>query len=132
MPYQQAHAWHSRPVNQVAAELSTHVETGLSAETALKRLQEHGPNELAEPPRPTYLKRIIDQLNSFVVILLVVASVVSALLGNWVEAAAIMAIVVLNAVLGVVQEGKAEEALSALKKMARSVSCSIRSTGWPV
>jgi Ca2+-transporting ATPase len=57
-------------------------------------------------------------LNNFVVILLIVASVISALLGDYVEAAAIMAIVVLNSILGIVQERRAEEALAALRKLA--------------
>jgi Ca2+-transporting ATPase len=111
-------AWHSQAIPQVAHELTTHIQNGLSESIVAARAQEHGPNELDEPPRPTWLKRILDQLKSFVVILLVVASLVSAALGDWVEAAAIMAIVVLNAVLGVIQEGKAEEALASLKKMA--------------
>jgi len=111
-------AWHSQAIPQVAHELTTHIQNGLSESIVAARAREHGPNELDEPPRPTWLKRILDQLKSFVVILLVVASLVSAALGDWVEAAAIMAIVVLNAVLGVIQEGKAEEALASLKKMA--------------
>jgi Ca2+-transporting ATPase len=81
-------------------------------------LQQHGRNELREKPRPTFLKMVIDQLNNFVVILLILASIISALLGDWVEAGAILLIVVLNSILGVVQESRAEEALAALKKMA--------------
>ncbi len=111
-------AWHSQPISQVVADLATHIENGLPENVVAARLKDNGPNELREPPRPSYLKRIWDQLKSFVVIILIVASIVSAALGDWVEAVVIMAIVVLNAVLGVVQEGKAEEALAALKKMA--------------
>ena len=111
-------AWHSQAIAQVANELATHTDNGLSEPVVVARAQDYGPNELKEPRRPTYLKRILDQLKSFVVLLLIVASLVSAALGDWVEAAAIMAIVVLNAVLGVIQEGKAEEALASLKKMA--------------
>jgi len=90
----------------------------LSTEEAERRLAQFGPNQLNEKPRPTFFQLVLDQLNNFVVILLIVAAVISALLGEWVDAAAIMTIVVLNAILGVVQESRAEEALAALKKMA--------------
>ena len=69
-------------------------------------------------PVPGFLSKLFDQLKGFVVILLIVASVISAALGDYIEASAIMAIVVLNAVLGVVQESRAEQALAALKKLA--------------
>jgi Ca2+-transporting ATPase len=82
------------------------------------RLEVVGPNELREAPRPPFWKLVLEQFTSFVVLILIVASVVSAVLGDWVEAAAIMAIVLLNAIIGVVQESKAEEALAALKKLA--------------
>ena len=105
-------------VNDVVVRLASHEELGLTGEQAAQRLAQYGRNELQEKPRPTFLQLVIAQLNNFVVILLIVASLISALLGDWVEAGAIMLIVVLNAILGVVQESRAEEALAALKKMA--------------
>jgi len=111
-------AWHSLAVGEAAERLEVDPQSGLSEGEVARRISKHGPNELPEPPRPSFLQRVLDQLKSFVVLLLIAASAISALLGDLVEAAAIMAIVVLNAVLGVVQEGKAEEALAGLRKMA--------------
>ncbi len=111
------HEWHALETQEVLDHLEVQ-ENGLTSEEAQKRLEVHGPNQLQEAPRPTFLKTLWEQLNNFVVILLIVASFISALLGDYVEAAAIMAIVVLNAVLGIVQERRAEEALAALKKLA--------------
>ncbi|HEY4688294.1 MAG TPA: cation-translocating P-type ATPase [Anaerolineae bacterium] len=119
-------AWHSRTVETVAQELETHLERGLSAAEAQARLDKYGYNELRERPPVPFWKKVIDQLKSFVVILLIIASVISALLGEGVEAVAIMAIVILNAVLGVVQESRAEQALAALKKMAAPDAIVIR------
>ena len=111
------HEWHTLKPEQVLSHFEVQ-ENGLSSEEARNRLEHYGPNQLKESPRPTFLHMLWEQLNNFVVILLIVASVISALLGDYVEAAAIMAIVVLNAVLGIVQERRAEEALAALKKLA--------------
>jgi P-type Ca2+ transporter type 2C len=104
--------------DDVLGRLETRHQTGLTLQEVAQRLERYGRNELAEKPRPTFLKLVIDQLNNFVVILLIVASLISAILGDYVEAGAILLIVVLNAVLGVVQESRAEEALAALKKLA--------------
>jgi len=114
---EQEKAWHALKTEQVLHDLEVH-EQGLTSEEAERRLASYGPNQLFEAPRAGFLAMLWDQLNNFVVILLIVASVISALLGDYVEAAAIMAIVVLNAVLGIVQEQRAEEALAALKKLA--------------
>ncbi|MBN2118916.1 MAG: cation-translocating P-type ATPase [Anaerolineales bacterium] len=111
------HEWHTLKAEQILRHFEVQ-ENGLTSEQAKRRLELYGPNQLKEAPRPTFLQMLWAQLNSFVVILLIVASVISALLGDFVEAAAIMAIVVLNAVLGIVQERRAEEALAALKKLA--------------
>jgi Ca2+-transporting ATPase len=110
--------WHSQTIESVAAELKTRLDSGLSSPEAEARLQRFGHNELREKPPTPFWKLVAAQLNSFIVILLIVASVVSAVLGDTLEAIVIMAIVVLNAVLGVVQENRAEAALAALKKMA--------------
>ena len=109
--------WHAQTAEQVLDHLQVQAN-GLTSEEAKRRLEHYGHNQLTEAPRPTFLQMLWEQLNNFVVILLIVASVVSALLGDYVEAAAIMAIVVLNAILGIVQERRAEEALAALKKLA--------------
>jgi Ca2+-transporting ATPase len=114
---QHEHEWHALNTEQILEHFEVQ-DNGLTSEEVKKRLEHYGPNQLNEAPRPTFLKMLWEQLNSFVVILLIVASLISALLGDFVEAAAIMAIVVLNAVLGIVQERRAEEALAALKKLA--------------
>ncbi len=118
--------WHAMSTEEVFKVLETQQKSGLTKEEAARRLQQFGRNELKEKPRPTFFKMVIDQLNSFVVILLIVASVISAILGDFVEAGAILLIVVLNAVLGVIQESRAEEALAALKKLASPEAQTLR------
>lgn len=110
--------WHALSEEEVYKRLETGVQNGLSSQEAARRLEQYGRNELAEKPRPTFWKMLFDQLNNFVIILLIVASLISALMGEWVEAGAILLIVALNSILGVVQESRAEEALAALKKLA--------------
>jgi len=109
--------WHALEAEEVLKHLKVQ-DKGLTTEEAQQRLEQYGLNQLKEASRPSFLQMLWEQLNNFVVILLIVASVISALLGDYVEAAAIMTIVVLNAVLGIVQEQRAEEALAALKRLA--------------
>ncbi len=110
--------WHAMSTEEVLTRLETRQQQGLSSKQVAQRLEKYGRNELAEKPRTSFLKMVFDQLNNFVVILLIVSSIISAALGDWVEAGAILLIVVLNSVLGVIQENRAEEALAALKKLA--------------
>ena len=121
MPHQNASStkqeWHALDAKEVLSHLEVQ-GNGLTSQEAKKRLEHYGPNQLEEAPRPTFLRMLWEQLNNFVVILLIIASIISALLGDYIEAGAIMAIVVLNAILGIVQERRAEEALAALKKLA--------------
>lgn len=109
---------HAVSVEDLENGYGTHLHKGLSTQQAQDRIQQYGSNELIERPRPGFLKMLWDQINNFLIIILIVAAIISLFLGEVIDATAIMAIVILNAVLGVVQESKAEQALAALKKMA--------------
>jgi len=112
-----AHLWHVAPPEEIFEALNTDPVKGLSEQEAVQRLERYGPNQLMEQPRPSFWQRLLAQFQSFVIYILIFAAVLSAALGDWVETAAIAAIVILNAILGIIQEGKAEEALSALQKL---------------
>jgi P-type Ca2+ transporter type 2C len=109
---------HAVPVEEALDAFASHMQNGLSEAEVQARLAKYGRNELVERPRPGFLKMLLDQFNNFLVIILIFAAVISLFLGEVIDASAIMAIVVLNAILGVIQESKAEQALAALKKMA--------------
>lgn len=110
--------WHTLDVDEALQNLATPRDTGLTEEEAARRLETFGANQLAEAPPTSFWEMLWEQFNNFVVILLIVAAVISAALGDWVEASAIMAIVVLNAMLGIIQERRAEQALAALRQLA--------------
>jgi Ca2+-transporting ATPase len=117
---------HSSSVEHLADQLDTHIQKGLAGGQVRERLETIGPNELKESPRPGFLQLLLAQFNNFLIILLIVAAAVSILLGEYVDAAAILAIVVLNAVLGVIQESRAEQAIAALRKLAAPSALVIR------
>jgi Ca2+-transporting ATPase len=110
--------WHARDASDVFQSLGTSPRSGLSPAEAAARLEHIGPNELREAPRPTFWQTLLEQFYSFIVVILIAASALAAVLGDYVEAAAILAIVLLNALLGVIQQRRAEEALAALRRMA--------------
>ena len=109
---------HGKPIKQLVDELQTHIDEGLTHQEAQERLLKNGYNELAEKPRPGFFAMLWDQFNNFLVIILIVAALVSLLLGEYIDSIAIMIIVALNSVVGVIQESKAEKAIAALRKMA--------------
>jgi P-type Ca2+ transporter type 2C len=117
---------HGKPVEQLVDDFQTHLELGLTQQEADARLRSHGANELQERARPGFLALLWDQFNNYLVIILVIAALVSLALGEYVDSIAIMFIVALNAVVGVLQESKAEQALAALKKMAAPNAAVIR------
>ncbi|MCL5995307.1 MAG: HAD-IC family P-type ATPase, partial [Chloroflexi bacterium] len=110
--------FYSHPAHVAVERLNAQLDTGLSSSEAQKRLADYGRNELPAGTKTPLWRLFLNQFNDFVVILLIVASGVSVLLGDLVEGLAIMAIVILNAVIGLIQEQRADAALEALKKMA--------------
>ena len=110
-------SWHALSAEEVLEHLKVR-ENGLTSTEVAQRQAQYGPNQLIEAARPGFMKLLWEQFNNFIVMLLIVAAIVSAFLGEWIDASAIMIIVVLNAVLGIIQERRAEEALAALKKLA--------------
>ncbi|NOZ29425.1 MAG: cation-translocating P-type ATPase [Chloroflexi bacterium] len=110
--------WYRRDPVDVLARLETDAERGLSQAEAQRRLAEYGPNELIEHGLKSPWLILWEQLTAMMVVILIVAAVVSAALGDYKDAIAIVAIVVLNAVLGFTQEYRAEKAMAALKKLS--------------
>jgi Ca2+-transporting ATPase len=110
--------WHALTPEEVLNKLKVDLERGLSTAEARRRLERFGPNELVEKARTTFWQMLWGQINSFVIWLLIGAAIISALLGDYVEAGAILLIVIFNAIMGIVQESRAEESLAALKKLA--------------
>ena len=117
----------------VLAELQT-TETGLTTAQAEERLQKYGPNKLKEAEKPSLLQRFLSQLKDPMLIILMIAAAVSALTGmlsgenEWAEVIIILAVVLLNAILGVVQESKAEAAIEALQTMT-AATCKVLRDG---
>jgi P-type Ca2+ transporter type 2C len=115
---QQGNVWHVMSEGETLTRLGVHPERGLTAAEANSRLLEYGANELVEKGIKSPWSILREQLSNPLVLLLIFAAVVSGFLGKFDSVIAIGAIVILNAVLGVVQEYRAEQAMAALKKMA--------------
>ncbi|WP_119154031.1 HAD-IC family P-type ATPase [Caldimonas tepidiphila] len=109
-------SWHAHSVPQALAAQQAAIE-GLSAAEAARRLELHGPNALstAKPPHPLW--RLAMQFHNLLIYVLLAAALVTALMGHWVDTGVIVAVVLLNAVIGFVQEGKAERALQAIRHL---------------
>ncbi|MBI4926738.1 MAG: HAD-IC family P-type ATPase, partial [Anaerolineae bacterium] len=110
--------WYQKEVAEVAGELGTNIETGLKQAEIAQRLEKYGPNELIDRGGKSPWKILLEQLVGIMTIVLIVAAVVSVFLRDYEDAIAILAIVILNTILGFTQEYRAERAMAALKKMA--------------
>jgi magnesium-transporting ATPase (P-type) len=111
-----AEPWHARD----AAEVLEHFRAssrGLTQDEAARRLQEHGPNRLKPPQRRGPVKRFLLQFHNVLIYVLLAAASVTALLGHWVDTGVILGVVLVNSIIGFIQEGKAERALDAIRDM---------------
>lgn len=121
--------WHRMNPDEVMNRLQAS-DSGLSPEEVRKRLERFGPNELIEKKGKSLLMMFLDQFKDFMILVLIAAAVVAGIIGEPSDAIAIAVIVLLNAVLGFVQEYRAEKAMAALKKMA-ALSATVLRGGRP-
>ncbi len=115
------HAWHSLEYEQVLALQDVALESGLSEAQVQARRDRFGTNELVERGAKNPWRILWEQFTDTMVVVLIVAAVISLLIGDWKDMIAILAIVILNAILGFTQEYRAEQAMAALKKMASPI-----------
>jgi len=118
--------WHCETADAVLARLGSNTENGLTSARAAELLSEHGLNQLTPPEKTPAWRMFVAQFNDFMIWVLMVAVAISAWEGQIPEAIAITAILILNGVLGFVQEYRAEQALEALKKMSAPVARVVR------
>ncbi|CDI57238.1 P-type cation-transporting ATPase [Lactobacillus helveticus CIRM-BIA 951] len=109
-----ARKYYTETIPDVVENLNTAIDTGLSGEEAKKRLAKYGPNSLASKKKKSMFMRLVDQFKDFMIIAAILSGVVA---HEWTDAAIIMIVVILNAVLGVIQEARSEAAIDALKQM---------------
>lgn len=108
--------WHALPVEKVLEDLASSTQ-GLTTDEVTRRREQHGPNRLPAPPRPSRLIQFLNQFNNVLIYVLLCAAAVTALLTDWVDAVVIIGVVLINAVIGFIQEGKAEKAVDAIRKI---------------
>lgn len=109
-------------VNECEQLLSTDQQTGLSLIEAKKRLETNGPNQLAEQKMKTPFRMFLDQLNDPMIYILMAAALISLFLKEFSDAVIILVVILINAIVGLIQEGKAQKALDALKKLGAPIA----------
>ncbi|MDU6174497.1 MAG: calcium-transporting P-type ATPase, PMR1-type [Clostridium perfringens] len=110
--------WYKKSKNEILKELDVDEKNGLSSNEALRRLEKYGKNKLATKKKKTLFKQFLSQLKDVMIYILIIAAIISAFLGEISDALIILLVIVINAVIGVVQESKAEKALDALKELS--------------
>ncbi|MCJ8499021.1 cation-translocating P-type ATPase [Desulfatitalea alkaliphila] len=120
--------WHAMTDDEVLSSLGVD-DGGLTEDEAARRTEKYGPNKLAEKKQAGPLKRLFRQFQNVLIYVLLAAAVFTALLGQWVDTAVIVAVVIINAIIGFVQEGKAEKAMEAIRGMLSPKATALREGG---
>ncbi len=110
--------WYNKGKSEVLKELNTDFSVGLSEREAVRRIEEYGKNELLIQSKKSFLSKFIAQFADFLIIILLLAAGISAFVGEKDDAIIILSIVVINAALGIYQEGKAEKSVEALQRLS--------------
>src|SRR5262249_31306663 len=119
-------AWHSISVENVLKRLTTSTDKGLDTGEASARLQKYGPNRLPEGKKRGPFMRFVSQFNNILVYVLLGAGFTKLMLNLWVDAGIIFGVVILNGLLGFIQEGKAEKALYSIRNMLSAEARTLR------
>ena len=119
-------AWHAMTADEVVTKLATSTEAGLDLGEAASRMQEFGPNRLPEGRKRGPLARLLSQFNNVLVYVLLGAGFTKLMLSLWIDAAIILGVVILNGLLGFIQEGRAEKALDSIRNMLSAEARTIR------
>ena len=113
--------WHTKNTYEIERKLNTNIQKGLTNKEAQKRQEEQGRNKLIEKKKESIIIRFIKQFNDFMIIILIIASIISAGVSyiqsqnDYIDSIIIIAIVVLNAIMGLIQEERAEKSIESLK-----------------
>lgn len=113
--------FHTQDIGDVVSHFQTNLETGLTSAQAKEHLERYGANKLAETKPKTLFQRFLEQIADFMIIVLLIAAAISFIVDpkeGWVEALLILLIVIVNAIIGIIQESRAEKSLEAIKKLS--------------
>src|SRR5215469_3443844 len=125
-PMSEVSAWHAVAADEVLRRLNTDLKKGLETTEVSQRLSKYGPNRLPEGKRQGPFIRFLSQFNNILVYVLLAAGFVKLMVGLWLDAAIILGVVIINALLGFIQEGKAEKALDSIRKMLSAEAKTLR------
>lgn len=117
--------WHALDAETVLNKQDSSLQ-GLSAQQVDERLKEYGDNRLPQPARRSWFVRFMLQFQNTLIYVLIISAVITALLNHWVDTSVIIAVVLINAIVGILQEGKAERALDAIRKLLALKAAVIR------